>query len=217
MARFALLLMLGWMPGRVLAFASTARNPVKDEMQHELDARVAAGGGRQSRTMDSFFDDYLEAVWAMMNGGCWFGSCIFGGAGRRTAGVAGECGTCGWDNDGYCDDGGPSSEYSLCYLGSDCNDCNKAPDGDIRSAADCKAYYGPYILPNVWNSEYTVRWKYTKASVNPDWNSPDLRCHVTKHPHKYQSGGQRCSNPWKLAWSWRMGWDTGFHYHCRLV
>ena len=41
----------------------------------------------------------------------------------KSGGVASVCGTCGWANDGDCDDGGPGSEYSLCARGSDCNDC----------------------------------------------------------------------------------------------
>ena len=35
--------------------------------------------------------------------------------------------TCYMANDGYCDDGGPSSSYSLCALGSDCADCTFDP------------------------------------------------------------------------------------------
>ncbi len=31
--------------------------------------------------------------------------------------------TCATSNDGECDDGGPGSLYSICDLGSDCNDC----------------------------------------------------------------------------------------------
>lgn len=32
--------------------------------------------------------------------------------------------TCAFANDGYCDDGGPNSDYSDCVLASDCTDCN---------------------------------------------------------------------------------------------
>merc|ERR1719399_1929521 len=31
--------------------------------------------------------------------------------------------TCDWNNDAYCDDGGPGSEYDWCDFGSDCTDC----------------------------------------------------------------------------------------------
>ena len=31
--------------------------------------------------------------------------------------------TCSTSFDGECDDGGPNSLYSICSLGTDCNDC----------------------------------------------------------------------------------------------
>jgi hypothetical protein len=31
--------------------------------------------------------------------------------------------TCTYSNDGQCDDGGPGADYSICDLGTDCNDC----------------------------------------------------------------------------------------------
>ena len=41
--------------------------------------------------------------------------------------VAGQCtNTCyssAWISDGYCDDGGPGSEYGTCAYGTDCTDC----------------------------------------------------------------------------------------------
>ncbi len=38
--------------------------------------------------------------------------------------VGALCGdTCGWANDGECDDGGEGSAYSVCDLGTDCTDC----------------------------------------------------------------------------------------------
>eukprot|EP00966_Prymnesium_polylepis_P124449 2877984-Prymnesium_polylepis.1 len=33
--------------------------------------------------------------------------------------------TCTWASDGYCDDGGPGAEYTLCPLGFDCYDCGR--------------------------------------------------------------------------------------------
>ena len=35
-------------------------------------------------------------------------------------------------SDGYCDDGGPGSEDSLCQLGTDCNDCAADARGSSR-------------------------------------------------------------------------------------
>lgn len=50
-----------------------------------------------------------------------------GGAGPATPAAAptgGNCSnTCSTANDGECDDGGPNSLYSVCPLGTDCNDC----------------------------------------------------------------------------------------------
>lgn len=33
--------------------------------------------------------------------------------------------TCGTANDAECDDGGPDSLFSICALGTDCNDCGQ--------------------------------------------------------------------------------------------
>jgi hypothetical protein len=38
--------------------------------------------------------------------------------------------TCEYANDGECDDGSPGAAYSLCELGTDCNDCGATPGGD---------------------------------------------------------------------------------------
>jgi len=47
---------------------------------------------------------------------CYNGAC--------TCGASGATGnTCPWNNDGYCDDGGPGSQYAFCALGTDCSDC----------------------------------------------------------------------------------------------
>ena len=121
MARFALLFMLGWMPGHVLAFASTARNPVKDEAQRELDAELAVVDGRQSRFMAP---SGRRRSWSWLSGmSSWSWSPPTQWGQAKSGGVADECGTCGWANDGDCDDGGPDADYSLCARGSDCNDC----------------------------------------------------------------------------------------------
>lgn len=36
--------------------------------------------------------------------------------------------TCSYAFDGDCDDGGPGSDFNLCPLGSDCNDCGVRED-----------------------------------------------------------------------------------------
>jgi len=44
------------------------------------------------------------------------------------------CGTsCGYGNDGMCDDGGNGAEYSLCTYGSDCFDCGQRPPSSLTS------------------------------------------------------------------------------------
>jgi hypothetical protein len=213
--------MLGWMPGRVLAFASTARNPVKDEMQRDLDARVEGGGGRQSRTMGfclpgtQCFDDYLQSVWASWNA-------IFGvDHSPKSAGVAGGCDTCGYANDGDCDDGGPGSEYSLCARHSDCNDCKYSELEHIRSAEDCRAYYAPYIKRGSWYYDAEARcadhrshrckdtssykpltWEYRPGEMWSD--GEDARCMLKD---------ARCMlkdwyNPFHLAWPGGYGWKV---------
>ena len=38
-----------------------------------------------------------------------------------------------WVGDGYCDDGGPGSDFSVCALGTDCTDCGeRISQGDSR-------------------------------------------------------------------------------------
>lgn len=51
--------------------------------------------------------------------------------------------TCTYAHDGACDDGGPSAEYSLCPLGTDCSDCGPRLDGDgdgYDISEDCNDY-----------------------------------------------------------------------------
>ena len=38
--------------------------------------------------------------------------------------------TCDYSGDGYCDDGGPNSEYDFCTMGGDCQDCGVRYEGD---------------------------------------------------------------------------------------
>lgn len=57
---------------------------------------------------------------------------IGGGTPNPTTGEDGDCNnTCDYPSDGTCDDGGPGSDYALCALGSDCDDCgSRAGDSD---------------------------------------------------------------------------------------
>ena len=49
--------------------------------------------------------------------------------------------TCDWNNDAYCDDGGPGSEYDWCDFGSDCTDCG--PRGPSPSPSPPRAASPP--------------------------------------------------------------------------
>ena len=40
-------------------------------------------------------------------------------------------------NDGYCDDGGPGSDYSYCSLGTDCADCGVRGDREDECETKC--------------------------------------------------------------------------------
>ncbi len=51
-----------------------------------------------------------------------------------TTGAAGCSDTCWWAGDGFCDDGGPGSEYAACDYGTDCTDCG-ARDGSAPAPA----------------------------------------------------------------------------------
>ncbi len=65
--------------------------------------------------------------------------------------TAAQCtSTCGDASDGYCDDGGPGSQFSICGLGTDCADCgtrygtyaSPPPPPRVSScASDCRALY----------------------------------------------------------------------------
>ena len=196
MARFALLLMLGWMPGRVLGFASTQHDPrhaIKDEMQRDLDARLAAGPQRMTYsggTMD-WWNNYLASLWASFLP--QINSVLGGSSSARTKGVAGDCGTCGYANDGDCDDGGPGSDYSLCERGSDCNDC-KLKLEDVRSADGCREYYAPYVVEYPY---IPLEWRYLPGE--PEKN----RCIVRRKEQdgrKWKNGvWSECTHHWVNA------------------
>ena len=49
--------------------------------------------------------------------------------------------TCSWAGDGYCDDGGPGADFSLCALGSDCTDCGPRTGGGSVCANTCLFSY----------------------------------------------------------------------------
>lgn len=58
---------------------------------------------------------------------------IFAGCGEGTAEEGADLGcrnTCVYASDDRCDDGGPDASFSLCPLGTDCDDCG--PRADVR-------------------------------------------------------------------------------------
>ncbi len=61
-----------------------------------------------------------------------------GGAVQQVAPAGGQLctNTCSTSNDSECDDGGPGSLYSICSLGTDCNDCGpRAGGGAVQQVA----------------------------------------------------------------------------------
>ncbi len=45
---------------------------------------------------------------------------------------------CGFSSDGQCDDGGPSSDFGICELGTDCSDCGaRCPEGTTLYQGFC--------------------------------------------------------------------------------
>ena len=49
--------------------------------------------------------------------------------------------TCSYPSDGDCDDGGPGSEYSNCYLGTDCVDCGSRDSSLGVDSGSIRNYY----------------------------------------------------------------------------
>jgi hypothetical protein len=65
-------------------------------------------------------------------------ACFISVAGYTGGHCTNECvGQPSWASDGWCDDGGPGSQYSGCALGSDCADCGVArnPEPGVHDAA----------------------------------------------------------------------------------
>ena len=62
--------------------------------------------------------------WQKSSSGSWSNLWQVFGCSSGSAGASCGCSEgCGWSSDNDCDDGGPGAEYSLCSLGSDCQDC----------------------------------------------------------------------------------------------
>ncbi|MCB9595107.1 MAG: hypothetical protein H6719_20485 [Sandaracinaceae bacterium] len=63
-------------------------------------------------------------------GGTGTGGTGTGGTGTGTgSGTEGCTNTCRWAGDGACDDGGPGASFSVCALGTDCDDCGARTGG----------------------------------------------------------------------------------------
>ena len=50
--------------------------------------------------------------------------------------------SCTYISDGFCDDGGPGSEYGLCDVGTDCTDCTCQPPERCLATCPC--------APSIW-------------------------------------------------------------------
>ena len=94
---------------------------------------ISVDGYRQAHVVY----EYEDEIWYnyRMTNGNWAG---FESAATPTNDVVTACeDSCGtdnvWVNDGYCDDGGPGSDFSVCALGTDCGDCGpRVSQGDSR-------------------------------------------------------------------------------------
>lgn len=60
--------------------------------------------------------------------------------------------TCSTSNDSECDDGGPGSLYSICALGSDCNDCGPRSPGAQAPAQQPVGGSGEILCTNTCSS-----------------------------------------------------------------
>jgi hypothetical protein len=127
----------------------------------------------------------------------WATACGSGGsADDRTAGDTIELctNTCDWARDGDCDDGGPSSDYNLCELGTDCADCGvrRVP------ASGGFAGYSPDAAPDAVGSggdtgtarECTFNSSCPSRHVCRSGRCVRVECTSNSHC----SGCQRCSD-----------------------
>ena len=94
---------------------------------------ISVDGYRQAHVVYEY-DDEIWYNYRMTNGS-WAG---FESAATPTNDSVVACtDACGYENawvgDGYCDDGGPGSDFSVCALGTDCTDCGeRVSQGDAR-------------------------------------------------------------------------------------
>ena len=94
---------------------------------------ISVDGYRQAHVVY----EYEDEIWYnyRMTNGSWAG---FESAATPTNDTVESCSdACGYNNawvaDGYCDDGGPGSDFSVCGLGTDCTDCGpRYSQGDPR-------------------------------------------------------------------------------------
>lgn len=87
---------------------------------------VAIGATCDLTMTDSFGDGWNGAECTGF-GGCYTTSMASGIDAESTSFVAASClccsNACSYPSDGFCDDGGPRSEWSVCASGTDCEDC----------------------------------------------------------------------------------------------
>jgi hypothetical protein len=122
-AEFESCLNAAWAQQAQLARVLTCASATNPEMLEQLFAGTSAFVP-ECEALDTrcpgFFDEDVDS-------GDRGGFAGTGGSGGGSGGSAGgftSCSdTCSDADDGYCDDGGPGSQFSICPLGTDCTDC----------------------------------------------------------------------------------------------
>ena len=94
--------------------------------------------------------------------------------------------TCATSNDGECDDGGPGSLYSICDLGSDCNDCGAR--GGALCTNTCSTSNDSECDDGGPGSLYSI------CSLGTDCNDCGPRAGGGAVQQVAPAGGQLCTN-----------------------
>lgn len=115
-------------------FYTVTEGYVDEDCEGECDrVAISVDGYRQAHVVYEY-DDQIWYNYKMTNG-TWAG---YESAALPNNDAVVSCSdACGYDNawvgDGYCDDGGPGSDFSVCSLGTDCTDCGERySEGDAR-------------------------------------------------------------------------------------
>ncbi len=99
-----------------------------------------------------------------------------GGDGDNSNGICNN--TCEYAFDGDCDDSGTNADYSICDLGSDCDDCGtRYGNGSYSDYSDSTTYseysesttYSNYSDSYTYSDYYDVYYQYYGDSFSNSW------------------------------------------------